>query len=359
MDRGYIYVNKTNLINNIKYLKNISNKDICLVVKANAYGHGIEWAVRNAMQAGVSWFAVASIQEGIHARKISKNIRILLLSEPSKDEISSLWKNNLDITVYNENFINSLINYKKPFNVHLKVDTGMHRVGCEPVQFQTLVEKINTSELNLTGICTHFPTSETDTKHTKSAISIFKNLLKPLDIENLVIHVDNSASTFYNLDSTFNLSRVGIAAYGIYKSIPNIEHELKPTMAIKTRISNLQFRKKGDAVSYGKIFTLMRDSIIATAPIGYGDGYPWNSFPDGKVIVQNNFCNLVGRVTMDQIMFDVTDLSASIGDEVIILGSSNDDKLKITVSDIAKWNKTIEWEILTNMSLRLERYEIE
>ncbi len=359
MDRGYIYVNKTNLINNIKYLKNISNKEICLVVKANAYGHGIEWAVRNAMQAGVSWFAVASIQEGIHARKISKNIRILLLSEPSKDEISSLWKNNLDITVYNENFINSLINYKKPFNVHLKVDTGMHRVGCEPVQFQTLVEKINTSELNLTGICTHFPTSETDTKHTKSAISIFKNLLKPLDIENLVIHVDNSASTFYNLDSTFNLSRVGIAAYGIYKSIPNIEHELKPTMAIKTRISNLQFRKKGDAVSYGKIFTLMRDSIIATAPIGYGDGYPWNSFPDGKVIVQNNFCNLVGRVTMDQIMFDVTDLSASIGDEVIILGSSNDDKLKITVSDIAKWNKTIEWEILTNMSLRLERYEIE
>ena len=109
----------------------------------------------------------------------------------------------------------------------------------------------------------------------------------------------------------------------------------------------------------GKVQTLSRASIIATAPIGYGDGYPWNSFPDGKVIVNNRFCNLIGRVTMDQILFDVTDVNVQIDDEVTVLGNSMDGKLNISVSDIAKWNKTIEWEILTNMSKRLERVEVE
>ena len=153
--------------------------------------------------------------------------------------------------------------------------------------------------------------------------------------------------------------RIGIAAYGIEISPIKSKNKLLPTMEIKTRVSNLQVRKKGEAVSYGKAQRLSRDSIIATAPIGYGDGYPWNSFPDGKVIVNNQFCNLIGRVTMDQILFDVTDINVQIDDEVTVLGNSMDGKLNISVSDIAQWNKTIEWEILTNMSKRLERVEIE
>ena len=161
------------------------------------------------------------------------------------------------------------------------------------------------------------------------------------------------------LENTFNMARVGIAAYGVQITAFENEKKLKPTLEIKTRISNLQTRKKDEAVSYGKAQTLSRDSIIATAPIGYGDGYPWNSFPDGKVIVNNQFCNLIGRVTMDQILFDVTDVNVQIDDEVTVLGNSMDGKLNISVSDIAKWNKTIEWEILTNMSKRLERVEVE
>jgi len=175
----------------------------------------------------------------------------------------------------------------------------------------------------------------------------------------MLLHVDNSASTLYKLDNSFNMARVGIAAYGVQITAVENENELIPTMEIKTRISNLQVRKKGEAVSYGKAQRLSRDSIIATAPIGYGDGYPWNSFPDGKVIVNNQFCNLIGRVTMDQILFDVTDANVQIDDEVTVLGNSMDGKLNISVSDIAQWNKTIEWEILTNMSKRLERVEVE
>ena len=153
--------------------------------------------------------------------------------------------------------------------------------------------------------------------------------------------------------------RVGIAAYGVEISPVESLNKLKPTMEIKTRISNLQHRKKGEAVSYGKAKILDRDSVIATSPIGYGDGYPWNTFPDGKVIAKNQFCKLIGRVTMDQILFDVTGLDAQIDDEVTVLGNSDDGKLNISVSDIANWNKTIEWEILTNMSKRLDRVEVE
>ena len=359
MDRGYIYVNKNTFVNNLQYLKQVSKKKTCLVVKANAYGHGLKWSVGNAIKAGVEWFAVASVDEGIQVKQESKDSRILLLAEPSISQLDKILKNEIDITVYSDDFIDKLIDTGYEFNVHLKIDTGMHRVGCSPDKFNYLFEKINNSNLNLTGLCTHFPTADTSKADTQTFINLFKTTISSINTDNLLIHVDNSASTFYNLDETFNMVRIGIAAYGIEIAPVESENKLKPIMEIKTRISNLQDRKKGEAVSYGKAKILDRDSVIATSPIGYGDGYPWNTFPEGKVIVKNQFCKLIGRVTMDQILFDVTGLDVRIDDEVIILGNSDDGKLNISVSDIAMWNKTIEWEILTNMSKRLERVEVE
>ena len=358
MDRGFIYLNKKNLISNLDYLRQVSQKKICLVVKANAYGHGIEWTVRVADSFGVDWFAVASVDEALIVRKASPLSNILLLSEPSVSQLDIIHKNKIDLTVYNTTFIDELIKSEYPFNVHLKVDTGMHRVGCEPDKFETLFSQIVESGLNLRGVCTHFPVSDTNSESTNNSIALFKEIISDVDVSNLLVHVDNSASTFFNSDTAFNMSRIGLAAYGTFVSSENLNHELNPIMEIKTRISNLQKRKAGETVSYGKAQKLERDSIIATAPIGYGDGYPWNSFPDGRVIVKNTFCKLVGRVTMDQILFDVTDLNVEIDDEVVVLGKSDDSSLEITVSDIALWNKTIEWEILTNMSKRLERIEV-
>ena len=359
MDRGFIYLNKTNFLNNLLYLKKLTQKNLCLVVKANAYGHGVEWAVNSATKAGVAWFAVASVDEGVQVKEHAKDARVLLLSEPSITQLEKIRNNNLDLTVYNESFINALIDNGSTYNVHLKIDTGMHRLGCSPEKFKDFFKKIKDSNLNLVGICTHFPLADTDEIETKKSIKLFENTIADIDSSNLLLHIDNSASSFYNLDNTFNMARVGIAAYGVQITAVENEKKLKPTLEIKTRISNLQTRKKDEAVSYGKAQTLSRDSIIATAPIGYGDGYPWNSFPDGKVIVNNQFCNLIGRITMDQILFDVTDVNVQIDDEVTVLGNSMDGKLNISVSDIAQWNKTIEWEILTNLSKRLERVEVE
>ncbi|MDA2969531.1 MAG: alanine racemase [Actinomycetota bacterium] len=359
MDRGFIYVNSKNLIHNLDLIQKNINKQLCLVVKASAYGHGINWAVKNAIKKNISWFAVASINEAIEVRSISDEVNILLLSEPSESEISKVYELGIDLTVYNSDFIKNLIKSGHNFNVHLKVDTGMHRIGCEPEKFYEIYNLIINSNLKLRGICTHFPTADVDSEFTFSAVEKFRKLLEKINISDLLIHVDNSASSFYNFDNIFNLSRIGIAAYGVSISAQKTNLKLLPTMEIKTRISNIQMRSIGESVSYGHALILERDSVIATAPIGYADGYPWNSFPDGKVIISNKFCKLIGRVTMDQILIDVTDVEAKINDEVVILGKSQNNEISIDVKDIADWNKTIPWEILTNMSKRLERVEID
>ena len=361
MDRGYIYVNKNNIQHNIDYLNNLTGSELCIVVKANAYGHGIDWTVNTAIESGVVWFAVAAIDEAILVRSISDNIRILLLSEPSISELEKLATYNIDTTVYNESFIEALGESQHSFKVHLKIDTGMHRVGCSPDEFELLYKKISSfKNLVLEGICTHFPVADTDEIQTNHSIKMFKDTISNIDIKNLLIHADNSASTTYNNEKIFNMTRVGLAAYGYSLSPVSVASKLKPVMEIKTRISNIQIRKKGESVSYGKAHILQKDSLIATAPIGYGDGYPWNSFPDGKVIVNNRFCRLIGRVTMDQILFDVTGMEVEINDEVTILGTSLDSNIEISIKDIAEWNNTIEWEILTNIKdNRLNRVEIE
>jgi alanine racemase len=361
MDRGYIYVNKNNIQHNIDYLNNLTGSELCIVVKANAYGHGIDWTVNTAIESGVVWFAVAAIDEAILVRSISDNIRILLLSEPSMSELEKLATYNIDTTVYNESFVEALGESQHSFKVHLKIDTGMHRVGCSPDEFELLYKKISSfKNLALEGICTHFPVADTDEIQTNHSIKMFKDTISNIDIKNLLIHADNSASTTYNNEKIFNMTRVGLAAYGYSLSPVSVASKLKPVMEIKTRISNIQIRKKGESVSYGKAHILQKDSLIATAPIGYGDGYPWNSFPDGKVIVNNRFCRLIGRVTMDQILFDVTGMEVEINDEVTILGASLDSNIEISIKDIAEWNNTIEWEILTNIKdNRLNRVEIE
>ena len=193
MDRGFIYLNKTNFLNNLLYLKKLTQKNLCLVVKANAYGHGVEWAVNCATKAGVAWFAVASVDEGIQVKEHAKEARVLLLSEPSISQIEKIRINNLDLTVYNESFINALIDNGSAFNVHLKIDTGMHRLGCSPENFNDFFRRIEDSNLNLVGVCTHFPLADTDEIETKRSIKLFENTIADIDSSNLLLHIDNSA----------------------------------------------------------------------------------------------------------------------------------------------------------------------
>ena len=179
MDRGYVYVNKTNYLHNIEVLKKLSNKELCLVVKANGYGHGIEWTVKTAMEAGIKWFAVAAISEARKVRAQSDELRVLLLTEPSLDELENIERYNIDLTVYNDFFIDGLEESGKEFSTHIKIDTGMHRVGCEPEDFKNLYNKIKKSKtINLAGICTHFPLADEEIEPTQESIELFKKAIK-------------------------------------------------------------------------------------------------------------------------------------------------------------------------------------
>ena len=190
MDRGFIYLNKTNFLNNLLFLKKSTKKNLCLVVKANAYGHGVEWAVNSAIKAGVAWFAVASVDEGVQVKEYANEARVLLLSEPSISQLEKIRINNLDLTVYNESFINALIDNGSTFNVHLKIDTGMHRLGCTPEKFKDIFRKIEESNLNLVGICTHFPLADTDEIETKKSIELFENSIA--DIQSSPVEIEST-----------------------------------------------------------------------------------------------------------------------------------------------------------------------
>ena len=174
MDRGYIYVNKANYLNNINYLNSLSDKELCLVVKANGYGHGVEWTVNTAIEAGVKWFAVATINEAIRVRELSDSIRILLLTEPSLSEVEKAASYNIDLTVYNDFFVDGLEKSGLSINGHIKIDTGMHRVGCEPKDFEKIYNQVqNAEKINLAGICTHFPVADIAKEPTDESIKLF------------------------------------------------------------------------------------------------------------------------------------------------------------------------------------------
>ena len=186
MDRGYIYLNKKSFLHNLEVLKNLSRKELCLVVKANAYGHGLEWAVKNAKESGIKWFAVASVDEGIQVKKVYEESRVLLLAEPSKSQLENIKENDIDLTVYNESLIDTLIETGDEYNVHLKIDTGMHRLGCPPEKFYDLYKKIVDSDLNFIGICTHFPLADTDETETKKSIELFEKTISDIDSTNML-----------------------------------------------------------------------------------------------------------------------------------------------------------------------------
>ena len=142
---------------------------------------GLEWTVKNANASGIKWFAVASVDEGMQVKKVYKESRVLLLAEPSKIQLENIKENDIDLTVYNESFIDTLIESGDEYSVHLKIDTGMHRLGCPPEKFYDLFKKIVDSDLNLIGICTHFPMADTDETETKKSIELFEKTISDID----------------------------------------------------------------------------------------------------------------------------------------------------------------------------------
>jgi alanine racemase len=343
-----------------------SPAQLLAVVKADAYGHGAVPIAEAALAAGARWLGVALVEEGTALRDAGIDVPVLVLSEPPPDAAAAVVAARLTPVVYTEAGIEALAKAvadaasAEPLPVHLKVDTGMHRVGCAPAAARSLVDAIGgRPELFLEGVCTHFAVAdEPERGDTAAQLTEFRGLVDALAAQGRrppIVHAANSAALLAFAESRFDLVRVGIALYGIPPA-PALAGriELRPVMSLRARVTHVQNLPAGARVSYGLRYELTRAGRVATVPVGYADGVPRNlGTRGGEVLIRGRRHPIAGTVTMDQLMVDVGDSPVEMGDEVVLLGEQCSET--VTATEWAERLGTIAYEIVTGIGPRVPR----
>jgi alanine racemase len=336
------------------------------VVKADGYGHGAVPVARAALDAGASALGVALVEEGIELRDAGLDAPILVLSEPVPDAAACVVARGLTPVVYTLAGIEALAKAvadrgaHERLGVHLKVDTGMHRVGCRPDEAVDLATQVvDRPELELAGVCTHLAVAdEPGNAYTQEQLTAFDAVLGALRERGLptgVVHACNTAGAIEWPAARFDLVRVGIGCYGIAPA-DALEGRVafRPALSVKARVSHVKDVPAGAGVSYGLRYTTDQATRIATVPVGYADGVP-RELPQrgGTALVHGHRVPLAGTVTMDQLMLDVGDRPVEVGDEVVLIGRQGDEE--ITAADWAHAMGTIAYTIVCGIGPRVPR----
>jgi alanine racemase len=340
------------------------------VVKADGYGHGAVPVARAALDAGAQWLGVALVEEGAELRAAGIDAPVLVLSEPPPPAAPAVVALGLTPVAYTRPGIDALakavadggaLTGADPLPVHLKVDTGMHRVGCAVADACGLAESIGTrDELRLEGVLTHLAVAdEPDNPYTPQQLDRFDTVLDDLRRAGVafdLVHAANSAALLAFTDrARFDLVRCGIAVYGVPPA-PGLSGRvpLRPAMAVKARVSHVKRLPAGARLSYGLRYTMPCEGTVATVPVGYADGVPRAlSATGGEVLVRGHRHPMAGTVTMDQLMVDVGDAAVEVGDEVVLLGRDGD--AEITADEWADRLGTIGYEIVCGIGRRVPR----
>lgn len=339
-----------------------STAQLCAVVKADGYGHGSVQVARAALEGGATWLAVALAEEGAVLREAGIDAPILLLSEPPAAAWLDVVRDRLTPTVYSADSIDALAEVAatsaESIRVHLKVDTGMHRVGAEPEDIVELARRVDAAPgLRLEALWTHLAVAdEPDNDFTSMQLQRFDEAQKAVGAAGVVFdlaHASNSAGVIYHPGACFDLVRAGIALYG-YDPAGLPPTELRPALELKARVTFVKRVPAGDGISYGLRYRFDRDSTVATIPIGYADGVPRRlGLVGGEILLRGRRRPIAGVVTMDQITVDCGDDEVAVGDEVVLLGSQEEEK--ITADDWAHLLDTISYEILCGIGPRVPR----
>jgi alanine racemase len=335
------------------------------VVKANAYGHGMPEVATRLLQAGVDCFAVANVAEAAVLREMGHDADILLLSPTLPGELPRALALELDITLNSLAEAQALAALARALHrqakVHVKVDTGMGRSGVWHAQAAELFAFVQSvPEFAWRGVYTHFSDADTDAGYTADQRKIFLGLLEliPASLRaGLLIHADNSAGLeSFSANAPFNAVRVGLMQYGLPPSAGSFLASLRPepVLSFHARVVLVKDLPAGTAVSYNRTKTLSRPTRVAIVAVGYGDGVPTAASNRGQFLVRGQRCPILGRVTMDQTIVDVTDVpEASVGDIATILGGQGADR--ITVAEFCAWSDCIPWEALCTLTQRVQR----
>ena len=334
------------------------------VIKANAYGHGLV-AVGTHLDKNpdVAMFGVALCEEGVSLREHGVQKPILILGVTDDAHFDAVVQNELTPAVFSPEHVYALAaacrRTGKSASAHLKIDTGMHRIGV--IDEQMLSDLLDAFDacpmVTLSGIFTHFAKSENDPAFTALQAERFDRAVALTKARGYspIVHAANSGAILGQTDYSYDMVRLGIAMYGCHPDgVSTRESGLKPAMSLVTHISNLKKLPAGEGISYGQKFVTVRDTVVATLPIGYGDGYKRCLTGKTDVLIGGKRCPQIGTICMDQLMVDVTDVpDAAIGDEAILLGTQGDEM--ILADDLADLCGTISYEILLSISERVPR----
>lgn len=358
------------LAHNMREIRRMAkSENIIAVVKADAYGHGAIDVAPVLLKNGANRLAVAVISEAVELRRSGIECPIMILGFTPPNLIDNLLKYNIEQAVYSYEFAKELSKMAQKKNkmakIHIVVDTGMGRIGYLPND-DSVEEVYNISRLPniiVEGMFCHFSSAdEKDKAYTYDQVKNYDEFYEKLKEKKVNInirHMANSAAIIDLPETHYEAVRPGIIIYGYYPSeeVSKDKMDLKPVMTLKTNVVHIKTLPPGEYVSYGRKFKTERESVIATLPVGYADGYTRLLFQKGKVILRGSFAPVIGRICMDQCMIDVTDISGvKVGDEVILIGE--DGKNKFTADTVAELIGTINYEIVCMVGKRVPRVYI-
>ncbi|MCB0976620.1 MAG: alanine racemase [Acidimicrobiales bacterium] len=353
---------------NVAMLRERAGVDVCAVVKADGYGHGAVPVAKAALRGGASMLAVALVAEGSELRNAGIDARVAVLSQASPGELGELVARRLDATVYTDSGVDALAALAEsagrgpadPVGVHLKVDTGMRRVGARPAEVVDIARSIQKSHaLRLDSVFTHFAVAdEPSYPFTAEQTSRYREVLARLEEAGVTVpvrHAANTAGAIAHPDARFDMVRLGIGIYGLDPG-PEVRGlvPFRPAMSLRARVSHVKRIEAGERVSYGLRFAATRQTTIATVPLGYADGVTRSlGATGGEVLIGGRRHPIAGTVTMDQLMVDCGDEPVEVGDEVVLFGRQGDEVL--SVDEWADRVGTINYEIVCGISPRVPR----
>ncbi len=337
---------------------------ILSVVKANAYGHGGPEVARTLAEAGSDFFGVATLEEGLQLRESGIKTPVLIMAGAYAEQVDEFIRNDLTPTICEPAVLRDLEALARKrattLNFHLKVDTGMGRIGFPASEIDLwLPELAGLKAMKLRGLFSHFSKAESiEGGYTRNQLEIFNRVLKRFqeaDCQVPLVHLANSAAVISLPSSHFSMVRPGIMLYGIHPSSGmTTQVSLKPVLSWRTRILQLKRLPSGSSISYGQTFVTQRESLIATLPVGYADGYHRLLSNRGVVLIRGKRAPVVGRICMDLTMVDVTEIpGVEQGDEAVLLGDQGGET--VSADEMAGWAETISYEILTSISARVPR----
>ena len=359
-----------NLAHNMRETRRITNKNtkISAVIKADGYGHGAVSIAQTLLENGADKFAVATLSEAIQLRNEFKKTEIMVLGYTPNHLATEVIKNNIIQTIYSieqaKEFSKKAIELNKNIIVHIKIDSGMNRLGmpCTGETINTILEISQLQGLVLEGIFTHFAVSdEIDKTYTRIQVKKFSFIVAKLKKKGLEIpikHVSNSGAIIDLPEFNFDMVRAGIMLYGLYPS-KTVNHKivnLKEVMCLKAKISQVKTIESGEGISYGLKYICKKQTQIAILPIGYADGFTRMLSGKTKVLINNKKVPVIGTICMDQCIIDVTGLKVEMGDEVVLFGGNNSNG--ISIDDIANLLNTINYEIVCMVNKRVPRVYI-